>query len=130
MRGAQAALCLLAVAAWLCPAVCRAGEKNIVVYHTTDIHGSLVPHRVEGSSFAMETGGLAAYAACVKKEKQPVLLLDSGDWFQGTPEGNYQKGLPTVLLLNRLGLAAAAPGNHEFDYGEDSLRAIISSASF
>jgi 5'-nucleotidase len=45
------------------------------------------------------------------------VLVDSGDLFQGTLESNYFEGEPIVVAYNKLGYAAAAVGNHEFDYG-------------
>jgi 5'-nucleotidase len=46
-----------------------------------------------------------------------VLLVDSGDMFQGTLESNLNEGAAVVRAYNALGYAAAAIGNHEFDYG-------------
>lgn len=46
-----------------------------------------------------------------------VLLVDAGDMFQGTLESNTVEGRSIVEAYNRLGYAAAAVGNHEFDFG-------------
>ncbi|MEZ4389521.1 MAG: bifunctional UDP-sugar hydrolase/5'-nucleotidase [Polyangiales bacterium] len=46
-----------------------------------------------------------------------VLLLDAGDMFQGTLESNLNEGAAVIRAYNALGYAAAAVGNHEFDYG-------------
>jgi 5'-nucleotidase len=46
-----------------------------------------------------------------------VLLVDSGDMWQGTLESNLHEGEPVVHAYNMLRYAAAAVGNHEFDYG-------------
>ena len=46
-----------------------------------------------------------------------VLLVDSGDMFQGTLESNLGEGQAMVAGYNALGYAAAAIGNHEFDFG-------------
>ncbi|MBI4700721.1 MAG: 5'-nucleotidase C-terminal domain-containing protein [Deltaproteobacteria bacterium] len=46
-----------------------------------------------------------------------VLLVDGGDMFQGTLESNLGEGAAVVRAYNALGYAAAAVGNHEFDYG-------------
>jgi len=54
-----------------------------------------------------------------------VWVTDAGDWFQGTPEGNSDKGASIVECLNRLGLVAAQIGNHEFDFGEANVAAIV-----
>ena len=52
------------------------------------------------------------------------LLIDAGDMFQGTLESNLSEGAPVVAAYNQLGYAAAAIGNHEFDYGPAGDRVI------
>ena len=46
-----------------------------------------------------------------------VLLVDSGDLFQGTLESNLTEGAAVIRAYNELGYTAAAIGNHEFDFG-------------
>jgi 2',3'-cyclic-nucleotide 2'-phosphodiesterase (5'-nucleotidase family) len=58
------------------------------------------------------------------------LLLDGGDQFQGTPASNLSYGRPVVTLFNRLGRTASALGNHEFDWGQDTLRARMREARY
>ena len=50
--------------------------------------------------------------------------------FQGTPASNLAFGRPVVELFDTLGYAAAALGNHEFDWGIDSLRARMRDARY
>jgi 2',3'-cyclic-nucleotide 2'-phosphodiesterase (5'-nucleotidase family) len=45
------------------------------------------------------------------------VLVDAGDMFQGTLPSNLAEGAPVVAAYGALGYAAAAIGNHEFDYG-------------
>jgi 2',3'-cyclic-nucleotide 2'-phosphodiesterase (5'-nucleotidase family) len=56
--------------------------------------------------------------------------LDGGDQFQGTPASNMGFGRPVVTLFNRLGRVASALGNHEFDWGQDTLRARMREARY
>jgi 2',3'-cyclic-nucleotide 2'-phosphodiesterase (5'-nucleotidase family) len=56
--------------------------------------------------------------------------VDGGDMFQGTPASNLAYGRPVVAVYNQLGYAAAALGNHEFDWGVDSLRARMRQARY
>jgi 2',3'-cyclic-nucleotide 2'-phosphodiesterase/3'-nucleotidase len=108
--------------------------KTIVIYHTSDVHGWYTsrPAKWDKESSTRTIGGFPALSALVQKEKEhnPVILLDSGDWYQGTPEGNFTKGLASIQLMNKLGYTASAIGNHEFDYGEENLKAIIAQAKF
>lgn len=58
-----------------------------------------------------------------------VLLLDAGDMFQGTLVSNLREGEVVVEAYNQLGYAAAAIGNHEFDFGPEGPAAWAESAS-
>ncbi len=100
---------------------------------TNDFHGALEPR---ADSAGVRLGGAAYVAAAIRAaaaECAPgceVLLLDGGDMFQGTPASNTAYGKPVVELYNELGYAAAALGNHEFDWGIDTLRARMADARF
>ena len=59
-----------------------------------------------------------------------AILLDGGDQFQGTPASNMGFGRPVVTVWNRLGRTASALGNHEFDWGQDTLRARMREARY
>jgi len=48
-----------------------------------------------------------------------VILLSSGDMWQGGSESNLTKGLIITDWMNSLNFAAMALGNHEFDWGEE-----------
>jgi 2',3'-cyclic-nucleotide 2'-phosphodiesterase (5'-nucleotidase family) len=81
-------------------------------------------------------GGAAYVGAAIdraRKECAPrcqTLLLDAGDLFQGTLASNLSFGRPVVDYYNRMGYAASALGNHEFDWGIDTLRARMRQAKF
>lgn len=109
-----------------------AGSKSIVLYHTSDIHGYILSEELshEADEPKQRSGGFAAFANVLKKEKSPYLLFDSGDLFSGAPEGSLTKGKSVVALMNHLGYSAAAIGNHEFDQGADVVRALAKEAKF
>lgn len=100
---------------------------------TNDFHGGLEPR---ADSAGVRLGGAAYVAAAIRgaaaecAARCEVLLLDGGDMFQGTPASNSAYGKPVVELYNDLGYAAAALGNHEFDWGIDTLRARMREARF
>ena len=106
--------------------------KTISVYHTSDVHGwySSRPAKWDKENSTRTIGGFAALSSLLKKEKNPYILLDSGDMFQGTPEGNSTKGMASITLMNQLGYSAGLIGNHEYDYAEDNVKVLASSASF
>jgi 5'-nucleotidase / UDP-sugar diphosphatase len=107
-----------------------AGLVPIVIYHTNDIHGSIGPTPANPSSGAPAFGGAASLATLLKGESRPHLWLDSGDWFQGTPEGNLTHGDAVIAVLNSLKLTAGLLGNHDFDYGEANVSHLASEARF
>ena len=75
-------------------------------------------------------GGAAVASNAIKKLSEPGvprLLLDVGDWFQGTPEGNFTQGRSLAEYFNLLGYDALTVGNHEYDYGEENLKSLIGS---
>lgn len=97
---------------------------RLTLVGTNDLHGWIYPHRVklpDGTEVA--EGGLPALAGYLQilRKKNPggVLLLDAGDMFQGTLASNLTEGAIVIDAMNRLGYAAAAIGNHEFDYGPE-----------
>jgi len=109
-----------------------AWSLTVSVYHTSDVHGwySARPAKWDKENSTRTIGGFPALAALVKADKNPYILLDSGDTFQGTPEGTLTKGLATAKLMSQLGYSASVVGNHDYDYTEASLRAMIKESSF
>jgi 2',3'-cyclic-nucleotide 2'-phosphodiesterase (5'-nucleotidase family) len=59
-----------------------------------------------------------------------VLLLSAGDDMQGTAISNLSWGAATIASHNALRYTAAAFGNHEFDWGVDTLRARVRESRF
>ena len=101
--------------------------ETIVIFHTSDIHGAYTARKEKTGRLK---GGFAALASLVEKEANPHFLVDSGDWFQGTPEGNLTRGKASIALMNDLGYAASAIGNHDFDYGQANLAELGKLAQF
>ena len=122
----------LIVSALLSLCLSPAWSLTISVYHTSDVHGwySARPAAWDKENSTRAIGGFPALAALVKADKNPHILLDSGDTSQGTPEGNLTKGMATVTLMNQLGYSAAAVGNHDYDYTESNLRKMAAASSF
>lgn len=120
------------LAVTLVVSIAATADRQIVIYHTSDIHGAVYPHAARWFKPKPERaiGGFAALSKLLERERRPYALLDSGDIFQGTPEGNLTRGSIVVAAMNRLGYDAMAIGNHEFDYGEKNLRRLHREARF
>jgi len=96
-------------------------EKEIVIISTNDIHG-----RIE------QFPKLATFVEQIKAKHPNVILVDAGDRFTGNPYVDHakEKGLPVISLMNDLGYEVGTLGNHEFDFGQKTLRARINDATF
>ena len=99
----QALFLVLALLRAPSPAVAAAPEPiRLSVFHTNDVHGWIMPR----AAFWNEADpkrvivGAAALASYLKRQSGPRLLLDAGDWFQGTPEGNLTRGRSVVAAFN------------------------------
>jgi len=96
---------------------------HVVIVGTTDVHGWFNGHAVapprggEGIRYG-GSATLASYMSALRAANPGhVILVDSGDLFQGTMESNMFEGEPIIRAYNALGYTASAVGNHEFDYG-------------
>jgi 5'-nucleotidase len=95
------------------------GPPKLTILHTNDVHSRLDPFPAEAGANAGK-GGVAARAARiaeVRAVEEQVLLLDSGDIFQGTPYFNMFKGEPEIKAMQMMGYDATTMGNHDFDGG-------------
>lgn len=112
---------------------------DVRILATTDLHTNLVNYDYYQDKPA-QTLGLAKTAVLIedaKAENPNVILVDNGDTIQGTPLGNYKSLIdpiedgeqhPMYTALDTLGFDAGTLGNHEFNYGLDYLRKVISTA--
>lgn len=107
--------------------------KKLRVIGTNDFHGGLQATR-PGFARGREVGGAPAIAGYFLRERAatdaPTVLIDAGDVMQGTPISNLTDGRATVDFYNHVGYTAAALGNHEFDWGVETLRERVAEAEF
>lgn len=108
---------------------------RVTIVGTNDIHGAVwpVPAFWRNQPDPPPVGGFAAlahYVGRIREENENVLLLDAGDFFQGTPEGNLSLGEIPLLAMNYLGYDALALGNHEFDFGVELVLNLSRKAAF
>lgn len=93
---------------------------------TNDVHGELVAQPDRGGITTFS--GYVAAVRAARAADGALLLVDAGDMWQGTLESNLNEGYSVVEAYNALGYAAAAIGNHEFDFGPAGPRSIPESA--
>lgn len=107
-------------------------QKKLVILHTNDTHSRIEP-LPETDKTAPDKGGVvrrATFVDEIRRENKNVLLLDAGDFLQGTPYFNLFKGKVEVEAMNLMKYDAATIGNHEFDYGLDVLEDVARKANF
>jgi len=105
---------------------------KLTVVHTNDMHCHLDPFPESDAEYAGR-GGLVRLASLVaecRNENPNLLLLDSGDMFQGTPYFNYFKGELILKIMSKMGYDAGTIGNHEFDNGMDNILSALQFANF
>lgn len=90
-----------------------------VILHTNDVHGA-----VEGYAY------ITALKADYEAKGAEVILVDAGDFSQGTTYVSSTKGADAVTMMNAAGYDVVTLGNHEFDYGYAQLKENMSKAKF
>ncbi|NED22590.1 bifunctional metallophosphatase/5'-nucleotidase [Streptomyces sp. SID9913] len=121
----------------------RQKRYALTVMGTTDLHGHVFNwdyfKDAEYTDPAGNAQGLARVSTLVdqvraEKGRSNTLLIDAGDTIQGTPLTYYYAKVdpitakggpvhPMAQAMNAIGYDAVALGNHEFNYGIETLRA-------
>ena len=65
---------------------------------------------------------LGTYFKLMEESDDNVVLMSSGDMWQGTAESNLTNGKILTEWMNELGFVSMTLGNHEFDWGESAIR--------
>ena len=89
---------------------------TLSIVGTSDLHGEAMPRNGAGG-LALLGGYMNNLRAVRAADGGAVLLIDSGDTFQGNIESNLSEGAVIVDAYNALGYTAQAVGNHDFDFG-------------
>lgn len=109
-------------------------QKELTILHTNDTHSCVMPLNKNLADTAIaDRGGFLRRVSLVKEQRTQdpeLLLLDSGDFSQGSPYYTLFKGDVEVGLMNQMGYDAATIGNHEFDYGLDNMARLFRLAKF
>ncbi len=92
---------------------------KVTILQTSDLHGYLSNH----DFINKKNWGLYSLTGHINKyKKEERLLLDSGDFLQGSPLTHFafenkQDEHPIISLFNAIGYDGLTIGNHEFNYG-------------
>lgn len=130
-------LFLLFVICFLLPlkGVGGAPERLLFLVHTSDTHSCVEPVSPNFSDTAQANkGGYMRRVVLLEEMRREhpdnMLLLDCGDFSQGSVYYNLYKGEVEVRLMNLMRYDACTIGNHEFDFGLDNLARLMRMAEF
>lgn len=93
------------------------GYKHLVITHTNDTHARVK----EGKYAGMGLAKVATKVKELRENNKNVLALDAGDTFHGQTIASLVKGESIAKIMNTIGYDAMAPGNHDFNYGQERL---------
>ena len=83
------------------------------LFAINDLHGKFLDSDAQGG-----VDELTTYLKNAYETEDHVLLLSTGDMWQGSSESNLTKGYVITEWMNHLNFAAMTLGNHEYDWGE------------
>ena len=112
-------------------------DTTVRVLTTTDVHGHVMPQ--DTFTLRPENQGWAKLATLIRQARVDhanTVLVDCGDELQGEPMDYVHAVLhpdqpePSIAIMNTLGYAAMAVGNHEYNFGLPNLRSAEKQANF
>lgn len=86
-------------------------EGKTFILHSNDVHGQIMGY-----------ANIAAYKEELEAQGAKVILVDAGDYSQGTIYVSLNKGLNAIEMMNAAGYDVITLGNHEFDYGYEQVK--------
>ncbi len=106
--------------------------NKLTILHTNDQHSRIEPFDASYTKNPNQ-GGFARRASLIQQirnQESNVLLLDSGDIFQGTPYFNFFGGELEFKLMSMMKYDASTMGNHDFDNGLEGFLKVLPNAQF
>lgn len=110
----------------------KESTHKLTILHTNDQHSRIEPFDASYTKNPNQ-GGFARRASLIQKirsKEKNVLLLDSGDIFQGTPYFNFFGGELEFKLMSMMKYDASTMGNHDFDNGLEGFLKVLPNAKF
>ena len=98
---------------------------GIDLYAVNDLHGKIFDGQTHIGVDEMTT-----FLKGARASGDGMILLSSGDMWQGTAESNATQGAIVTDWMNEADFAAMTLGNHEFDWGAEYIERNAVSAEF
>ena len=108
---------------------CDGCEEYVVVvidfYAVNDLHGKFCNTDSQNGVYT-----LSSYLKKMEETDDNVVILSSGDMWQGTAESNLSRGHLVTEWMNEMGFVSMTLGNHEFDWGEAAIESNLEISEF
>ena len=102
-----------------------------IILHTNDSHGGLQLNPEEDPVPGLEGYSVVSFVKQDFESKgATVILVDDGDYSQGSVYVSLNKGGASIDLMEQVGYDVVGLGNHEFDYGVDQLKKNFENKSY
>lgn len=99
---------------------CDKCNESVLIYidlfAVNDLHG-----KITDSNTQPGVDELTSYFKLMYEKEDNVIVLSSGDMWQGSSESNLTKGNLTTEWMNYVGFEGMAIGNHEYDWGSNAI---------
>ena len=109
-------------------------QRTLMLVHTNDTHSCIEPlSPLLADTANANKGGYLRRVALINDLRQTypdLLLVDAGDFSQGSAYYSLYHGEVEVGLMNIMRYDAATIGNHEFDFGLDNMARLFRQADF
>eukprot|EP00873_Tetraselmis_striata_P031149 jgi/Tetstr1/451413/TSEL_038449.t1 len=124
------------------PISAQEGDFTLNILHLNDFHSRFGPINAFDANCDAEAdaagecfGGIARVKTAIddkraELEGENVVLLDAGDWFQGSLFYTQYRSEIVAEFSNDLGIDVMAVGNHEFDDGPEELAALLDAIEY
>ena len=103
--------------------------KTIRIIATSDLHGKFLPQNYDTGKEEL-SGSMAQICTAAKELRdENTLVIDAGDTFQGNSAELFinEPIHPMAQCMNMIGYDFWVTGNHDYDYGDQTLSRIIRS---
>lgn len=106
-------------------------KESVVILYTNDVHTHIDNFLSEGDDNSkLSYASVAAYKKELANQGKNVLLVDAGDFLQGTAYSTLDNGESIINIMNTCGYDLVTPGNHEFDLGMPKLFELVKKSDF
>ncbi len=109
----------------LCDDCARSVVMEIDLFAMNDLHGKFADSDTQPG-----VDELTTYLKNAYQTEEAVILLSSGDMWQGSSESNLTRGRLMTDWMNELDFVSMTLGNHEFDWGEEYIATNAETAEF